>query len=524
MGWIERTKFNIGDNLRAYDDRLFFDAKGAPSSLQSGDGAFVRGRSDEIDGSPSSGGRSWNWKYAVVVAVEHTASPPHILFQVSLEGAVLIIEEPEWRDRVRLVRKSCCAHHPTIPFHATNAVDEGEHIALQSITAMPIYAGLSFEELRLKNYSENNFGSSPGDTLYDIACDRHAHKAYKKWGGSDLNRFLEADLGTKRVLLKRPKPGGIGMYTKKQSLHIINTATLKASRERGSLIRLLAFNKLVPSARALYRLIQRSEKGLPIHNNDWGLQVKLTEDAEEEDTIASRVKRRRGDEDPIMIAWDSEQDDSELLARWERWEPSPHVPKKRAVIGDKVMAESSYARWGLMNEKGWKGQIRLRVYPVDIDDISNPGYHLSFLSVCQLNDICSYIGGSDLFHGREFDRERFHQSEKRICRLYFDRRAYPPPAQLSEGGSCPMFVELKNYIRRNAKIDRSPVICNGGKDHKRFTCNKHYTDRTGKRRKCPFGFQVRWDEYGYYIHLLDSKAQKNIHCCGQAWHCCKPKC
>ena len=193
------------------------------------------------------------------------------------------------------------------------------------------------------------------------------------------------------------------------------------------------------------------------------------------------------------------------------------LPKKRRLIDDEVLDHNSFARSDLLDEKGWKGRIELHVRPITFRR------EISYTQGYPPTNICKYIGASDLFHGDEFDGSAFRHSEQRNCRLYFNKYEYPPPANLSEGGSCPMFVELKNYIRTNAERCGSPVICKGGKGYKMFTCNKKYTDSRGRLRKCPFCFQVRWDKDGYYIHLLHPGGQKYTHCSGQAWHCCRPK-
>lgn len=487
--------FQIGDGVVSASNYVLHhrdEILTALDAIKEGDGAFVRDKGQFGDE---------NWKYAIVVAAEHTASSPNIVFQVSVDGNTWKIERYEWLMRVSPLRRGFIrAGHPkgldaanAAPFHAISVEDEGKLIALQSITALPVYEHLSFEELRLRDYSENCHGNKWKERFPEIL---HREIPYK-WGGSDLNLYFEVDLTSKRVVLRRPPAGGTGMYTKKQCLHIIKNTTLKSSKERGGLIRFLSDNKVVPNQRALYRLLQRDEKGLLIHDENWGLQCTTRQS-----NLAD------------IIVWDSDQHD--------HVRPLPHLTKKRKLIGDEIMAKGEYVRWGLMNERGWKGRIRLRVFAINFVECQNIKKHTEYSSTSLL-DICSYIGESDIWRGGQFVSTRYRQSEHRTCRLYFDPKLFPSPKQHSKGGDCPVFEHLKRYICWAAWRDESPVICKSGssKDEKIFTCNKKYTNRHRKKKKCPFYFQVRWDNYGYYIHLLNDKAQRYNHSCGQGWHCCR---
>ena len=464
----------------------------ALSALKEGDGAFVRDKGQDDK----------NWRYAIVVAVERTASPPNLTFQVTTNGNIRKIEQYEWGNCVRPLCKSCNrAGHPkgadiahAAPFHTTSTEDEGEQIALHSITAQPVYGYLSFEELRLRDYLDNCYGTKTREvSLRD-------RPEYKNWGGSDLNLFFEVDLGSKRVVLRRPLAGGTGVYTKEQCLHIVKNTTIKSSKERGRLIRFLTNNNAVPNQRALYRILQQDEKGLVIHDDNWALQC---------------ATRQSDIQLSDFIVWDSDHHDHA--------HPLPPLSKKRKLIGDEIMAKKEYIRWGLMNEKGWKGRIRLCVFPISFVESQQGKMQLQYSSA-PLLDICSYIGESDIWRGGEFASEHYRQGgNHRICKLYFDPKSFPPPQKSTEVDNCPIFDHLKRYIRWAAWRDESPVVCKGGssKDSKIFTCNKKYRNRHGKEKRCPFYFQVCWDNHGYYVHLLNDKAQRYDHNCGQGWHCCR---
>ena len=78
--------------------------------------------------------------------------------------------------RVRPLRRDFIrAGHPkgldaaeAAPFCPTLVEDEGEQIALQSITALPVYEHLSFEEIRLRDYLETRHGNEPKEHFPEI--------------------------------------------------------------------------------------------------------------------------------------------------------------------------------------------------------------------------------------------------------------------------------------------------------------------------------------------------------------------
>lgn len=423
--------------------------------------------------------------------------PPSIIFQVDKDGTSKQIYSRDWNAQVRTLPESFRSHHPAgadaaraAPYNArVMEGEDGENITLQSITALPVYAGASFEELRLRDYLEGNKGLKKS-----IPASKYRGNDYKGWGGSDINRFFEVDLGTKRVVLRRP---AAGMYTKQQSLNIIKMTTFKSSKERGGMIQFLLDNKLVPNQSALYRVIRRDEEGRQVYNDNWVKELTIEQKQMEPIVWQSSV-------------WEScHQDNLPCFPR----------PKKRVIVGDETIAKEQYASRKTMDEYGWKGSIRLGLCPVKFPELQND--YLSLSSNIVPIDICSYIGTSEIRIGFKIDWEQYDQRDKRICRLYFDPRRFPPPNDIKYGGNCVVANELRNYIHSAAIRDGSPVVCEGAtsNDHKMFRCNKKFTDCDGKRRGCPFRFQIRWDHSGYYVHLL--KNPERLVNCGEAWHCCK---
>ena len=96
------------------------------------------------------------------------------------------------------------------PYHEILRHNGEEQIILQSIAALPVYTNKTFEELRLERYLADNKGEMNRNPM---PC--HHNNKYEKWGGSDINNFLEVNLGSKRIISRRSIVGGTGIYTKK---------------------------------------------------------------------------------------------------------------------------------------------------------------------------------------------------------------------------------------------------------------------------------------------------------------------
>jgi hypothetical protein len=315
--------YDIGDEAYTRDINKYYDttATQACSKLKEGDGAFVY--------IPPS---SWIYAIVTVATTEHTSRPPteepYIIFQTTRDGSTERIDRGSWVTRVRPLPKDHSSSHYTGTARIKYRMkiekdDEDNNINLHSITAMPLYANRSFEELRLEDYMAGNSNNIRMQQIINNTSDR--------WGGSDINTFLEVDLGTERIILKRPVASS--MYTKHQCLHIINTTTVKSSKERGQLINILACNKLVPNATSLYKLLLRDEEGKSISDDNWGIQLPTQQ------------------QQPIdMIHWYSRSNLHDL----------PYLPcpkKKRTLIEDAFIIRGEHVRMNIMHEKGWKGRI-----------------------------------------------------------------------------------------------------------------------------------------------------------------------
>ncbi len=131
-----------------------------------------------------------------------------------------------------LEQRPCIVGTESVQYRLTTRHKGGEEIVLNAITAMPVYEQQSFEELCLEDYMPGNRGKMDDKTVL-----KNIPASYKNWEGSNLTTFLEVDLGTEQLVLKRPTDGN--MYTKQQCFHLIKTTTVKVSKDRRQLIRAL---------------------------------------------------------------------------------------------------------------------------------------------------------------------------------------------------------------------------------------------------------------------------------------------
>ena len=89
--------YRIGDGAHSnnvykfHDEDEIFARDAAP--LKEGDGAFLYFK------------RGNDWRYVIVAKTVHSASPPYIIFQVSLEGSTTKAEQNHWGCRVRPLDK-----------------------------------------------------------------------------------------------------------------------------------------------------------------------------------------------------------------------------------------------------------------------------------------------------------------------------------------------------------------------------------------------------------------------------------
>jgi hypothetical protein len=355
-----------------------------------------------------------------------------------------------------------------------------------------------------------------------------------------------------------PEPSyGYHTYTKQEAVINVVQATVKGSRERGALIKLMVAEGLVPNKICLYRLIKKAEEGLPIKNEDWGKRGRPRKQQIVDDDWGQRGHPRKKQhqitpqEDNMrhqQHAYDF-QIERLLLAK-----NAVLVKRDNKLTGAKLFSNKEFVRYGVRRRERWKGSLILLAAPVCLSDElelspdanirgknyvsikqrhhhtrrvkKGPNKHFEYIckpltSISRPIDICSFIGCRS-------------EKEKKISKLYFNTDTYPGPKNNYwdyDAGDNDTFQSLKFYIEKCARKNGSPVICNGGKDHcKYFVCQnshdrkKHNASTENGRSdvrqmRCPFTFKVCWDKFGYYIPLLGiSYASHNFGC---SWHCCK---
>ena len=270
------------------------------------------------------------------------------------------------------------------------------------------------------------------------------------------------------------------LYTKSEAVNVVTRQTLKGSTERTQLVELIARKGYVPSKSALEKLMTQYYKDGAIHDDEWG---------------------RRG-----------------------------HKKRKTSAPSeDKSTKEQTETTSTKIDDDFAFGKLLLEVTPMRVRNISYDTKER--IEKPKMIDICNYIGIKKLAWGQWGG----------YSRLYFSPVTFPPPTDLSKGGEGATFKKLKQYIELRAEQSGSPVMCNGSstkeKIDKVFKCKHKYRGKgtapklSSKAKKkaalivadvceaCPFRFLLRWDEFGYFIHLNKSDDASNtfghpIHTCG----------
>lgn len=101
-----------------------------------------------------------------------------------------------------------------------------------------------------------------------------------------------------------------------------------------------------------------------------------------------------------------------------------------------------------------------------------------------------------------------HLESVKGLRLYFSTLQFPTPDDPKDADNCTSFKALIQYIEYASEKGGSPVVCRSYKPGvKKFVC-KHSKD-------CKYSFQLKWDDYGYYIHLYNQTSSQFV---GSARH------
>ena len=302
------------------------------------------------------------------------------------------------------------------------------------------------------------------------------------------------------IIFSTPENGKV--YSKREALYWI-AKTLKGSAERGAMIRFMVQNGYVLcNIKCLYDLVRSTEVDRdPVGSDNWGKRGHPTDEDIEQKQIASEKL------DSGVIRFDNK-----IFGRGRKGSNKLQSIRELSVEeNSKGDGSISAIRDSIMSRNGWKDHLVLQLIPVRFYDDLEELFNVPYMGHKVQNiDVCFYIG----HHVNHPD----YNPARRVYRLYFPSNEmnddnFPPPTNLNDGGNSIEFAKLKRNIMK-----KSHVFCNGGSKNERvFTCDRNY--KNGQHGpSCPFGFTVRWDKYGFYIHLLSNVNTFTNRGC--PWHCC----
>ena len=270
--------------------------------------------------------------------------------------------------------------------------------------------------------------------------------------------------------LNLPRPSG-KFYKKSQAVKIVAARSARGSRDLRLSIQEIATRGHVPSKSALYDAVSKYERGETVIDG-WGKQAGL-------------------------------QSKPKMFTQW------------------------AYSAVRYSDRKTWKGELKLPLTLANFTDVDSRGGTLTGTSGAG-HWYEGFIGpGAYDLNKPEMEKVELWigcqvpDSMSDLIRMYFSPTEFPPPASVADGGKGETYLALKAYIRRQASLANTPVVCTGsskGKPEKIFRCQKHGKVIGGQRVYCPYTFTLRWDKIGYYIHLKES----GLLTCGCPFHSCPP--
>ena len=372
-----------------------------------------------------------------------------------------------------------------------------------------------YKYARLREYNDLNPSSCHDEELWERMKAKYPAPSKTRIASRKSPKRKRSPID---ITLPRPAYGCF--YTDDEQWNIIKKYP-KGSFERGEVVRLMVTNKYVKSSSTLRRHIKQSEE---------------------------KDKKRR-----------------------------MRPPHQLQIIQPKDIGLGycgEYIRPAIREVVRWKGSIILSVIPVSFGEMDQNQDSLD-TSCLQTIDICSIIGNSDevvdclpgygnvqdgtrepcnsrfatlcrdkslpplnwrtgIHMRKEYVLENWDKCKdidfrKRITKLYFHPAQYPP--QINGTDQYIIKGRLRYDIQTAAEVGGSPVVCVGDSDLEiRFRCKKWYRRRIKPNSEkqsnwhpynmhsCTFTFVVRWDQYGYYIPLLNDRLKD--HNMGCSWHCC----
>jgi len=324
------------------------------------------------------------------------------------------------------------------------------------------------------------------------------------------------------------------VYRKSEAACIVTAQSFKRTADRKTLIERIADEEYVSSSSALYDVIQRFENGESVLDDKWarGKQWKI------ECTSDKEFTKHNVD---MPTSFVHVMDITRLIPKSYNNPTSTNNNNVYFKSGKRLASIILQATPFTFRHRDWRDTTKVNRGPGGqalFPDISNPSDI----------DIFDFIGNvpkdswGDIYGNEE--QFEFHK----VNRLYFSTTEFPPPTPpitpreladdltshngrdlLGELGvvqtkhyydlreeqlhkaSLPLqcdastLKKLMNYIKSKSIECGSPVICTRSKSGGRiFQCQHCYRL---SNHKC-ISFDVRWDKFGFYVHLLKSRRRE----------------
>ena len=378
----------------------------------------------------------------------------------------------------RLTQINYNAHH-----HKGIFIDPRSYFQIDGIYELQPHNPRETDIYRL-NYNTGNRHSSPDKVFGN--CEPHAHTWHCK-----------------------------GMYSKGEALCYL--LSVPQGRQLRRLILFMTQNKLVPvKASTLYALVAKYRKDeevrrrcrteaskYSINGNNWSCDsgnMLVILPFFFDDNIEYRFNKK------VRVPAFPGSSSSEVKIVQEI---SRTPPKNRHRMKCLKATDTPSPKKRLIGKRCWKGQLFLPIIRYWDGDV--PGSSADLDMDVYFTNIVDDFGDSSV---------RCHNGDDR---MYFAR--FDPPENMEDISLSQSFNKLREFIKKSSSDQCGLVISsNGGSKgadrHVWFGCRSCIFNNpctlTGKKAKktsnyCPFGFQLRWDDKGYYIHL------KNSSC---PWHTC----
>ena len=131
---------------------------------------------------------------------------------------------------------------------------------------------------------------------------------------------------------------------------------------------------------------------------------------------------------------------------------------------------------------GFGGRLLMALQPVNADDLGRPIIKKEFYAPPRIIDL--YECAADF--------------------VYFPPKQFATPTNLGAADKTETYAKLVNYIYDASEKCGTPVVSSGSSHpgSKRFVC-KHW-----KKHNCKYRFILKWDRFGYYIHLYGRRKDK----------------